>query len=136
MAEKRKSAQDWRKAYDDAKAKVTRVENQISERLLSLVNANPDVVVKTKEGADIKVGHMNTVFVAHITTAQRLDFIEQIEKHLADQHPHKQLTIQHVQEPVDDVPEKEICQCEEITEETYIADGEWHCPHCGLQLFR
>ena len=105
MAEKRKTAKNWRKAHKDAKAKVTRIETQITARLLDLVIAHPEVPVETEfDGTTIKAKSLNTTFVSHIDTNTRLKFIESIEKYLTDQHPHKQLTIGHV----DVVPESPV----------------------------
>jgi hypothetical protein len=90
----RKSAKDWRKAHGDARAKVTRIETQITARLLELVTAHPEVPVETEfDGTAIKAKSLDTTFISHIDTNTRLKFIESIEKYLADQHPHKQLNL-------------------------------------------
>ena len=91
MAEKRNSAKDWRKAHSDANAKVTRIETQITTRLLELVVAHPEAPVETEfDGVKIKAKSLDTTFINHIDIKTRLNFIEKIEKYLADQHPHQQ----------------------------------------------
>jgi len=93
MAE-RNSAKDWRKAYGNAKAKVTRIETQITERLVELCNAHPDVIVGTQadlERTPIKANSIKDLnYIQGMYTETRLAFIEIIEKALADAHPHQQ----------------------------------------------
>jgi len=92
MTEKRKKAKDWRDAYKDAQTKLVRTENQIKERALELAKANPDAPVglgmvasKVEEASGFSLYH-----AIRINTDFYLQVIDNIEKHLAKQHPHQQ----------------------------------------------
>lgn len=90
----RKSGKDWRKAYNDAKAKVIKIENQITDRLVELCKANPDVIVGIQadsEHTEIKAKSIQDItYIETMTTEVRLIYIEIIEKALADAHPYQQ----------------------------------------------
>jgi hypothetical protein len=90
---KRKTAQDWKNEYKDAKSKVTRVETRITARLLELVLAHPDAPVALESNTVIKAKSLDNTFISHIDSLKRLEFIEKIETWLAEQHPHKQLNL-------------------------------------------
>jgi hypothetical protein len=91
---KRNSAKDWRRAYGTAKAKVTRIETQITERLVELCKANPEIPVATKANLERTVIKAKSIkdlnYIQGMNTEARLAYIEIIEKYLADQHPHQQ----------------------------------------------
>lgn len=95
--ENRKSAKDWRKTHTNAENKLQKIKNQISLRLQELSIAHPDVVISHKSNIEetpiLSNELQNPDFFLHVNTATELKFIEMIEKHIADQHPHKQQDI-------------------------------------------
>lgn len=100
MATKRLSAQDYKKEYQDLKINLGVMEKRIQIRLLTLCKRHPDVPLYKNPSWSIvapdvviKTGDITARGLAIYDTDKCLEFIETIERHLADQHPHKQTTI-------------------------------------------
>jgi len=89
MAEKRKSAKDWRNSYNDAKSKVKKIENQIKDRLIELCRLFPDAEISSKYADDI----LNS---SNLNTEGMINIIDNMEKWIAAQHPHQQTEIEFV----------------------------------------
>lgn len=90
----RKTANDWRKAHADAEAKLNRIENQITMRLLELCERHPDVPVARNADMERTIVKAKSIANPNYLTDQTIDiqirYIEIIEEHLDSLHPHQQ----------------------------------------------
>lgn len=94
MAEKRKLAKDWRTSYENAQIKLTKIENQIKERLVELCRLHPKALIhKPKLRAEPITAKDIHEDIDDYKTHDYLIFIDIIEKWLAAQHPHQQSEI-------------------------------------------
>jgi len=144
----RKSAKQWREAHQNAEAKLNRVENQITMRLLELMKLHPDVPVGYKPVINEKlILTAKEIDVIELRISMQLRYIEIIEKYLADQHPHQQQNLFVVPEaPVGErvlingstgeafTKTDPICNCDGRDMPTYIEDGKRWCPQCGYEV--
>jgi hypothetical protein len=101
MAAKRMTGKDYKKEYEDLYVSLGVIEKRIQIRLLTLCKRHPNIPLYTNPSWSvvapdvvIKTGDIIVKGIAIYDTDKCLDFIEIIEKHLADQHPHKQTTIE------------------------------------------
>ena len=90
----RKSGKDWRKAYNDAHAKVTKTEIQIKTRLAQVVVTYPDAIIGYGYGAQSRFNHtaneLDEYRINTMSTTSAIEYIVIIEQYVADQHPHQQ----------------------------------------------
>lgn len=99
----RKSGKDLKAEYEDLIAKKTALENKITNRLIELCRTNPEAIINEFHGEDgkilIKAKSYNESYINfYLTYEERVNTIIAIEKWLADQHPHKQTTIEFPEE--------------------------------------
>jgi len=95
MAEKRKLAKDWRTSYQNAQAKVTKIENEIRSRLEELCHLHPEAEIgRTPSITKHNLYAKDVLKSSNIGTEGQLLYIEIIEKWLASQHPHQQSEIE------------------------------------------
>jgi hypothetical protein len=90
----RKTAKDYRKDRNDLQNKVKALESRISERLLTLCNLFPDATVAKMQDTDIKaktIGDIN--YIVSLDIDVQIQYIENIEKYIADMNPIKQSEI-------------------------------------------
>jgi len=94
---KRKSVQDYRKAWRDSIAKKQKIETDIKARLKDICTTHPEIIVGTKADehrTPIKAKSIaDLTYIEGMDTSTALAFIEIIEKELADAHPHQQTKI-------------------------------------------
>ena len=98
---KRKTAEDYRRELHSLKLEELAIQKRIRTRFLDLCKQNPDVVLyqivdATNKNVPVLAGWFcddSPVRIPTLDTNAQLRFIEVIEKHLANQHPHKQLEI-------------------------------------------
>jgi hypothetical protein len=99
----RKSGKDLKAEFEDLIVKKTALENKITNRLIELCRTNPEAIVNEFQGEDGKIlikakSYTNNYIKNYFTHEERIDLIIAIEKWLADQHPHKQTTIEFPEE--------------------------------------
>lgn len=83
---KRLTAQDYQNQYAGLLEKTVALQARIQVRAEEICRANPEVPIG--HGA---VGRELEKF--HMSTLGYIDVIRNIERHLADQHPHKQMNL-------------------------------------------
>lgn len=150
----RKSAKDWRKAHANVLAKLNRVENRITMRLLELCERHPDIPVGTNENTIIKAKTIaNINYLIELNIDAQIKYIEIIEEYLASLHPYKQLTLDlqvHAAAPAkingnphtwgspitvnSKTSEDPICNCDVRDMPVYEDEGKRWCPQCGYQV--
>ena len=94
----RKTAQDLRKEHEDLQLKTLALEARIKNRLKELIIAHPDAIVGYSVSNDgnvpLKAKGLNSdYYLNNMSISSTLQYIEIIERYLADQHPHKQLNL-------------------------------------------
>lgn len=99
----RKSGKQLREVYRDAVIKVEKIEKQILARLQQLINIHPDAVVGFKPDGNMtpmQAHEINDCFDGgdeytepDLNAKVALKYIENIEKWVSDNHPHRQTTI-------------------------------------------
>jgi hypothetical protein len=92
---KRKSANDYRKEFDDLTKGIKSLEEHTTFRLLQLAATYPDAIIDKMGDTEIKAGSCfnNSTYVINISIEKKINHIETIEKWLADQNPVKQKEI-------------------------------------------
>ncbi len=89
MAKQRMTSNDYRIELKRLTDSIKSVENNITKRLIELCKQYPDVEIEHQ----VKSSHIINVqqFINEMYSIKRqLDYIQVIEKWLADQHSHKQ----------------------------------------------
>ena len=83
----RKSGKELRKEYQNLLDKTKALESRIKDRAEVLMIQYPDVLIGEITTAKdfLDVWDLN-----HIDTINCIGFIEKIEQHIADKHPHQQ----------------------------------------------
>ena len=91
---KRLTAQDLRKKHDDLTEKTRALEARIKARLKDLIQAHPDAIIGYKadgERTPLKAKGLDSEYYLNgMSVNSTLQYIDIIEKYLADQHPHQQ----------------------------------------------
>ena len=96
MAAKRMTGKDYKKELQELNRQIKSLEVKVNARLYELTTKYPDVDLPTSRAGGLKCSNM----VAHIwiiqetTIEAKIEYIETIEKYLAEQHPHKQTEIE------------------------------------------
>lgn len=85
----RNTSKQYKRELSDAKLEVRRIENRIFLRAKTLVERFPDIPI----GAGTNQRALSNLDVDCLDTSDCLHLIEDVEKYLADKHPHKQLII-------------------------------------------
>jgi hypothetical protein len=95
MATKRMTAQDYRAEHKDLMVKTKALQKRIIKRAEELITEYPAVPygkARWKNNEVLTVGDYKRCF--RITPKIALAIIEFVEQWIADQHPHKQTTIE------------------------------------------
>jgi hypothetical protein len=85
----RNTSKQYRKELSDAKLEVRRVENRIFMRAKTLHDRFPEIPI----GTGTNMRPLKELDVNRLDSSDCLHLIEDIEKYLANKHPHKQLVI-------------------------------------------
>jgi hypothetical protein len=126
---KRLTATDYRAEFNHQTTQLAGLKKRIELRFKTLCEQNPDVAlysIPDLSGKTLstpvcaKEFIQNNKPVATLDTDAQITFIAIIEKHLADQHPHKQAEF--------------TCNCDGRDMPTYVEDGKRWCPQCGYQV--
>jgi hypothetical protein len=95
MSETKKTAADYRKELNNLQEKKDALSARIAERLYCLCERFPNAEIGSNCGHTIikakSIG--NKVYIDRINNYDRLEFLEAIEKWIADQNPVKQTRI-------------------------------------------
>lgn len=94
MTTKRKTGKDYRNELKELDGKRSSLKTATSKRLLELVGANPEVNLPTSRAGGLKaidIDHEWIIDELNLDTI--IQYIETIEKYLADKHPHQQTKI-------------------------------------------
>lgn len=96
----RMSGKEYRKEHDNLTNKIILLQAEIADRLLKLCSQYPDAPVKKTKYANIEKevtiyakGFATKQAIDFLSLEHKIEFIETIENHIADLHPHKQLKI-------------------------------------------
>jgi len=94
MSKAKMTAREYRNSIEDLTAQLNALYSKISMRLFHLCKYFPDAIVLQKGIAQIKAKSIgNIIYINRIDVDERLQYIEAIEKYVADQNPVKQLKI-------------------------------------------
>ncbi len=98
MSETKKTAADYRMELMMLNAKIKALEARIAERLHALCERFPDANIGVQLGSSgstvIKASSIGSmIYISRIGTQERLEYIEAIEKWIAEQNPVKQTKI-------------------------------------------
>jgi len=89
-----KTGKDYRKELEDLDVKRRSLNAKVNARLLELATKYPDVELPTSRAGGLKSSEIaNKWIIEDLKLNYAIEYIETIEKHLADLHPHKQVKI-------------------------------------------
>jgi hypothetical protein len=95
MATKRKTGKDYKAELQDLEAKKRSLETKVNERLHVLATEYPTVDLPTSRAGGLKCANISHPWIIlEINMVTKIQYIETIEKYIADQHPHKQTKFQ------------------------------------------
>jgi hypothetical protein len=95
MATKRMTGKDYRKLLVDLNNKRRDLNLATGQRLLELANKYPNVDLPTSRAGGLKCKNIaNKWLIDDLNVEAIIEYIEAIEKYLADTHPHKQTKIE------------------------------------------
>jgi ABC-type Zn uptake system ZnuABC Zn-binding protein ZnuA len=90
----KKTGKDYRKELSDLDGKRRSLNAKVNARLLELVTKYPDVELPTSRAGGLKANEIaHPWIIDELKLDYAIQYIETIEKYLADLHPHKQTTI-------------------------------------------
>ena len=94
MTTKRMTAKDYKRELQDLQKQQKALKNRIIVRAKELIKENPDVMIHLSCFINsYKASQLMITNDIDVNVNDALIIIETIERHLADQHPHKQTTI-------------------------------------------
>ena len=85
----RKTSKDYRKELDNARNKVETLEAQVKIRLMSMVEQNPDAIVKESGEDKFKAKS----YIEQLSPDTMIEFIRTIEEHNAQLEPYVQVSM-------------------------------------------
>jgi len=91
---KRKSGKELRAEYKELLDKTKAMQNYFVKRAKELIKLYPDVpfmILRHRNNEILTIGQFSKL--SQITPQNGLDIIEEVEKYLQEQHPHKQTKI-------------------------------------------
>jgi hypothetical protein len=95
MATNRMTAADYKKELSYLNRITKILEVRVNERLFELTTAHPDTDLPTSRAGGLKCRNIaHKLIIEETTLSAKIEYIEAIEKYLADQHPHKQTEIE------------------------------------------
>ena len=95
MATKRMTGKNYKKELSDLDTKTRSLEGKVNVRLLELTTAYPDVDLPCSRAGGLKCKEIAHKWIIEETTlSAKIEYIEAIEKYIADKHPHKQTNIE------------------------------------------
>lgn len=95
MTAKRKTGKDYRKELSELNDKERRLKAVVCQRLLELTKEHPDIDLPTSRAGGLKCKEISHPWIIQETTTDAvIEYIEAIELHLANVHPHKQTAIE------------------------------------------
>lgn len=133
----------------NAQAKVTKIENQIKERLIELCRQHPDAEVSRVASLNKRptLYAKDVLNTGNLNTEGMLTIINSIEEWLAAQHPHKQTEIEFKDSAILIPVEKEYpdfieyedngdnYQYPERTDEAQVLEIRLYCMHEGCNKY-
>ena len=87
----RKTSKDYRKELDNARNKVETLEARVKVRLMSMVEQNPDAVIKESGEDKFKARCVTSSYIDQLDTDTMIEFIRRIEEHNAQLEPYVQM---------------------------------------------
>jgi hypothetical protein len=91
---KRKTGKDYRKELSELNSKERILKAAVNQRLLELTKAYPDIDLPTSRAGGLKCKDIAHPWIIQETNIDAvIEYIEAIEQHLANVHPHKQTAI-------------------------------------------
>jgi len=122
---KHKTAVDFRNDYQNLEKKRLALESKIRMRLRGLIHDHPNAIIGYgSNNVPLKANSLNNSYYLNgLSINSTLQYIEIIEKYLANLNPVKQLNLFD-----------EICNCDGRDMPTYIEDGKRWCPQCGYEV--
>jgi hypothetical protein len=89
----RKTSEDYRKDLSNARNKLETVEARVKVRLMSMVEQNPDAVIKESGEDKFKARCVTKSYIDQLSTDTMIEFIRRIEEHNANLEPYIQMSM-------------------------------------------
>jgi len=89
----RKTSKDYRKELDNARNKVETLEAQVKIRLMSMVEQNPEAVIKESGEDRFKAKCVTKSYIEQLSVDTMIEFIRRIEEHNAKLEPYIQMSM-------------------------------------------
>ena len=89
----RKTSNDYREELDKARTKVESLESRIKSRLVTMVEQNPDAIIKESGEDKFKAKCVNGSYIDQLSTDTMIEFIRAIEEHNTKLEPYVQMSM-------------------------------------------
>ena len=89
----RKTSKEYKKELESLRTKQQALESRIKDRLIKMVEKNPDVIIKESGEDKFKAKCITRSYINQLTPDTMVTYISAIEEHNAKLEPYVQLTI-------------------------------------------